>query len=141
MPVFHYVVLTQAVPGRLEEFEEWYDKQHLRDVVAVPGVRSAKRYRLINKITDDVEPPPFDSLAIYEIDADDPVEATRVFTRMARTPSMPVRAISSNPASIQLSLRTSPVRASPVRTSPLASLMVRPHRFLIRYRIATPGRC
>jgi hypothetical protein len=90
MPVFHYVVLTQAVPGRLEEFEEWYDKQHLQDVVAVSGVRSAKRYRLINKITDDVEPPPFDSLAIYEIDAEDPLEATRVFTRMARTPAMPV---------------------------------------------------
>jgi hypothetical protein len=45
---------------------------------------------LIHKITDEVEPAPFDSLAIYEIDAEDPIEATRVFTRMARTPAMPV---------------------------------------------------
>src|SRR4030095_4656326 len=41
MPVFHYVVLTQAVPGRLEGFEEGDDKQHLRDVVRVPGARCA----------------------------------------------------------------------------------------------------
>ena len=63
MPVFHYIVLTQAQPGRLEEFEKWYDNQHLKDVVAVPGVRSAKRYRLINEVKDDLERPPFDGCA------------------------------------------------------------------------------
>src|SRR5262249_2875700 len=83
MPIFHYAVLTDAKPGRLDEFEEWYDQQHLKDVVAVPGVRSAKRYRLISKITEQVERAPWCSLAIYEIDADDPVEATRKLSALA----------------------------------------------------------
>jgi hypothetical protein len=90
MPIFHYVVLTDAKPGRRDEFEDWYDQQHLKDVVAVPGVRSAKRYRLISKITEQVEPAPWCSLAIYEIDADDPVEATRKLSALARTAAMPV---------------------------------------------------
>src|SRR5262249_14491411 len=90
MPIFHYVVLTDAKPGRLDEFEEWYDGQHLKDAVAVPEIRSAKRYRLINKITDQVEPAPWCSLAIYEIDADDPVEVTRKLSAMANTAAMPL---------------------------------------------------
>ena len=90
MPIFHYVVLTDAKPGRLDEFEKWYDGQHLKDAVAVPEIRSAKRYRLINKITDQVEPPPWCSLAIYEIEADDPVEVTRKLSAMANTTAMPL---------------------------------------------------
>src|SRR5262249_12652381 len=95
MPIFHYVVLTDAKPGRLDEFEEWYDGQHLKDAVAVPEIRSAKRYRakrdrLINKISDQVEPAPWCSLAIYEIDADDPVEVTRKLSAMANTAAMPL---------------------------------------------------
>ena len=90
MPIFHYVVLTEAKPGRLAEFEEWYDNRHLQDVVAVPGVRSARRYRLISEITDQVERAPWSSLAIYEVDAGDPVAATRKFSELARTPAMPV---------------------------------------------------
>ena len=90
MPIFHYVVLTDAKPGRLDEFEEWYDGQHLKDAVAVPEIRSAKRYRLLNKITDQVEPPPWCSLAIYEIEADDPVEVTRKLSAMANTAAMPL---------------------------------------------------
>ena len=56
MAIFHYVVLTSAAPGRLSEFEQWYDNQHLQDVVAVPGIKSARRYRLLNSIADEVGP-------------------------------------------------------------------------------------
>jgi len=90
MPIFHYVVLTDAKPGRLDEFEAWYDRQHLKDAVAVPEIRSAKRYRLISKITEQVEPAPWCSLAIYEIDADDPLEVTRKLSAMAHTDAMPI---------------------------------------------------
>src|SRR5262245_27966160 len=90
MPIFHYVVLTDAKPGHLDEFEEWYDRRHLSDAVAVPEVRSAKRYRLMSKITDREEPSPWCSLAIYEIEADDPVEVTRKLSALANTAAMPI---------------------------------------------------
>src|SRR5262249_21479062 len=90
MPIFHYVVLTDAKPGRLDEFEKWYDGQHLKDAVAVPEIRSSRRYRFLNKITDQAEPPPWCSLAIYEIEADDRVEATRKLSARANTAAMPL---------------------------------------------------
>lgn len=88
MPMFQYVVLTDAQPGCLEEFEGWYDRRHLRDAVAVPGVRSARRYRLT--IADEVEPPPWCSLAIDEIEADDPLEVARNLSARANTAAMPI---------------------------------------------------
>ena len=63
MAIFQYIILVSAAPGRLEEFETWYDNEHLRDVVAVPGVKSAKRFRLLNSLSAEyaVEAPPWNS--------------------------------------------------------------------------------
>jgi len=44
MVKFTYLVLTNAVPGREEEFNRWYTEQHLPDVLRVPGVVSAQRF-------------------------------------------------------------------------------------------------
>jgi hypothetical protein len=42
MVKFTYLVLTNAVPGREEEFNRWYTEQHLPDVLRVPrGERTA----------------------------------------------------------------------------------------------------
>lgn len=56
--------------GRQEEFDSWYDGVHLRDVCAVPGVKSGRRF-----VVHPASPnrPPVPNLAIYEIEADDPV--------------------------------------------------------------------
>ena len=43
MPRHQLVVLTQAVPGREEEFHRWYDEHHLPEIVDVPGVVGAVR--------------------------------------------------------------------------------------------------
>ena len=64
MATHHYVVLTSAKPGRLEEFEHWYDNQHLHDLMAVPEVKSAKRYRLNSQVADTV------GAALLEFDGD-----------------------------------------------------------------------
>jgi hypothetical protein len=50
MATYYYVVLTSAKPGQLEEFHRWYDEQHIPDVVNVPGVKSAKRFKLLNAV-------------------------------------------------------------------------------------------
>lgn len=63
------VVFTNAVPGRTDEFNAWYDEVHLRDVLGIDGFIAAQRFRLAEpQLVDDRT---FEYLAIYEIEADD----------------------------------------------------------------------
>ncbi len=41
---YHYVVETDVLPKSEEEFNAWYDTEHLPGLARVPGVISAKRY-------------------------------------------------------------------------------------------------
>lgn len=56
--------------GRQAEFDHWYDNVHLRDVCAVPGVTSGRRF-VVHPASPNQLPVP--NMAIYEIEADDPV--------------------------------------------------------------------
>jgi hypothetical protein len=59
------IVLTNAVAGRDEEFNRWYDERHLADVLNGPFT-AVERFRAA-----DVEvgaPPPYRYLALYEIE-------------------------------------------------------------------------
>ena len=42
-----FLVFSNPVEGREDEYNEWYDNVHLRDVCNVPGVAGAKRYELV----------------------------------------------------------------------------------------------
>jgi hypothetical protein len=88
MALYQYVVLTRAVEGRTDEFARWYDDVHLADVVALPGVISAKRYRMVSVGAIGIEAPHWDSLAIYEIDADDPNPVLQSMVKAANTKAM-----------------------------------------------------
>jgi hypothetical protein len=90
MAIHQYIIMISAVPGREAEFDAWYDNVHLRDVVNVPGVKSAKRYRLLQELGPDydVEKPRWNSLAIYELDTEDPVALARHIRSLAGTPAM-----------------------------------------------------
>jgi hypothetical protein len=70
-----YVVRTRPVsPEREDEFNDWYDRAHIPELLAVPGFLSARRYR---RLGDDGET---EYLAVYEIEADDlgaPVQELR----------------------------------------------------------------
>lgn len=57
-----YFVFTQPKAGREEEFNDWYSKRHIYDLVSIPGIAAAQRYRL--DTATGVETP--DYLAIYE---------------------------------------------------------------------------
>ena len=72
MPRYKLVVLTSAVEGRDEEFNDWYQNTHLRDVVDIPGVTSARRFRMTMPLKETADgPKPFPYLAIYEVETDD----------------------------------------------------------------------
>ena len=62
------IVVTNPVPGREQEFNRWYDGQHLDDVLKLPGFVAAQRFKLT---MDSAQSLPGPYLAIYEIDADD----------------------------------------------------------------------
>ncbi|HVX23177.1 MAG TPA: hypothetical protein VHB02_17685 [Acidimicrobiales bacterium] len=66
-----------AGPDAEDEFNEWYDEVHLKDLLAVPGIVGATRYRLgdVQPGTASVTATTAPYLAIYEIEAED-VQAT-----------------------------------------------------------------
>ncbi|HLH68533.1 MAG TPA: hypothetical protein VKY90_05775 [Candidatus Dormibacteraeota bacterium] len=67
------LVQTNALPGRDREFNDWYTNRHIYDILAVPGIVSAQRFRLSSARRSSnysSMPPPFEYLALYDIDGD-----------------------------------------------------------------------
>jgi hypothetical protein len=64
-----FVYIAQlAIPKSLEQrFTELYDAEHVPALMAVPGVRSCSRYKLV--WTDSEDMPEY--MAIYDVDAPD----------------------------------------------------------------------
>lgn len=62
------VVQTAPVPGREDEYNEWYTGTHLQEVVATPGFVAAQRFEFV--VSKDGVPPPFSHIAIYEVEGD-----------------------------------------------------------------------
>ncbi|NIE64400.1 DUF4286 family protein [Burkholderia sp. Ax-1719] len=89
MPKFTYVVLTNAVPGKEQEFDQWYSGQHVPDVLRVPGVLSAQRFRRTAQ-QRGTAPQPWQYLALYECDARDPQVITDGIQARIGTPEMPM---------------------------------------------------
>jgi hypothetical protein len=79
------LALTNPVPGQEEEFNRWYDAEHLVHGVLTPGMLAGQRFRRA------VGPWPggrHDYLAIYEID--DPAFALGQLARVRGTDAMPI---------------------------------------------------
>ncbi len=58
------LVFTNAVEGRDDDFNRWYDEVHLIEVLALPEFTGARRFRLADaQLFDDQQ---FRYLAIYE---------------------------------------------------------------------------
>lgn len=103
MATYYYLVLGKATPGNEEAFQEWYDDEHLADCVKVPGVKSAKRFRILNGVGlgTVIQEPDFNSFAIYELETDDPVAVAREMRLRAGTEVMPVSYACDRDASVK----------------------------------------
>jgi hypothetical protein len=73
------LALTNSVPDREAEFNKWYDEVHVKDLVAVPGIGAAQRYRVA--AAKDLPASPYGYLTIYRAD----VPLDQVFASMAAT--------------------------------------------------------
>jgi hypothetical protein len=70
-----FLVLSNPIEGDDESFNKWYDTTHVPEVLDVPGVVAAQRYRLAEVTVPDDEdlpaqlpPPTHRYLVIYELD-------------------------------------------------------------------------
>lgn len=69
-------------------FNEWYDHQHLPDVLSVPGFLRARRYRCAPDTAG--QPSPWSYLAVYEIAPGQSATAVAELSRRAGTSTMPL---------------------------------------------------
>jgi hypothetical protein len=66
-------VYTEPASAEVEdEYNRWYDEQHLPEVCAWPGVTGARRYRLDRASPGARRSTAARYLAIYDLDCDDP---------------------------------------------------------------------
>jgi hypothetical protein len=65
-----FVVLTNPVAGREDEYNQWYSTTHVSEVCAIEGFKGATRYRLAEAPADQAGPDGFGYLCVYEFEAD-----------------------------------------------------------------------
>jgi hypothetical protein len=84
-----FLVLSDPAAGKEDEYNTWYEHQHLRDVLNVPGFVSAQRFRFASKIN---EVPHWSYCVIYTIDSENPEAVVEVLTKTVADGGMYVSA-------------------------------------------------
>ncbi len=76
-----YIVRSNPVPGREAEYDDWYTRRRLPEILAVPGFASAQRF-VLSPVARDPRMPPsrYSHLAIYKISGD-PGQAFQALAR------------------------------------------------------------
>ena len=72
------LVSTNPVSGKEDEYNRWYDNQHLSDVLRLDGIVAAQRFRLAD--SEPAQEAPHRYLAVYEVDAETVEAASKVLT-------------------------------------------------------------
>jgi hypothetical protein len=62
------LVHSNPAPGREDEYNAWYDDEHLEEVLAVPGFVAARRYRVAD--AEQAATTEYRYIAAYEIHGD-----------------------------------------------------------------------
>ena len=66
-----FIVFTNPVEGKESEYNDWYNRQHVPDVLNVPGFVSCQRFRLADAQMSRDGNRVHKYLAVYEIETDD----------------------------------------------------------------------
>jgi hypothetical protein len=85
MARYSFLVVSSPVPGKETEYHEWYDRQHVHDVLKVSGFVRAQRYEVAGE-----SPLSGRYVAIYELETDDPLAALAEINARAGKPEMPL---------------------------------------------------
>jgi hypothetical protein len=88
MAIHRLLAFTNPVIDREDEFNRWYDEQHVPDLLAVPGVVSAQRFALTDATGEGK--PGWSYLALYELETDDPDALMAEIRSRIGTDAMPI---------------------------------------------------
>lgn len=86
MKKFISIALTNAADGREDDYTAWYENQHMPDVLAIPGIQSAQRFRIAEQSRQKLG---YRYMAIYEVETDDITSIHRAIAERAGTEAMP----------------------------------------------------
>ena len=64
------LVFANAKAGRDDEYNEWYDTVHIKDLLDIPGVVSGERYRVSPSSSARIAAPEHQYLTVYDVDGD-----------------------------------------------------------------------
>ena len=87
MAKYVLLVLTNPVEGKEEAYNDWYTNTHLGDLLKVPGVISAQRFKLTDAQLGPA-PHPYSYLALYDIEIDDAQTTISALRERIGTPAM-----------------------------------------------------
>jgi hypothetical protein len=62
------VALTSPVDGKEGEYSRWYNEVHIPEILSVPGIVSARRFRI--QVANAPGSPVWKYLALYEVETD-----------------------------------------------------------------------
>jgi hypothetical protein len=88
MKKYKYVVFNNPIDGMDAEFNAWYDNQHLHDIVKIPGIIRATRFRVSEHQRAEA-PQPWKYMALYDCETDDIRKIIHELRVRPGTPSMP----------------------------------------------------
>ena len=88
MAKYHLIVMTNPVEGKEQEFNDWYDNQHIRDVLAVPGIVSAQRLKAADSQLGN-RSSPYRYLAVYEVEVENLKDVIAAIVERGSTGRMP----------------------------------------------------
>ena len=94
-PRFTFLVMTNAVEGGDDEFNDWYNNTHIPDLLRVPGIVAAQRFRLLP--TQRTPHQPWKYLCLYECDAEQPTAIIDGLVRRIGTPEMAMTSAITDP--------------------------------------------
>ena len=97
MAKYVMVVQSKAKAGRDDEYNDWYDNTHLADILALPGVKSGRRFDYDSTM---MGAPGLPYLAIYEIEVDDISTVTAAMGKAATDGSIRQNDSLDGPASV-----------------------------------------
>lgn len=89
MAKYNLIALTNPLEGRDDEFNDWYTNVHLADVLKLPGVIAAQRYRLADE-QHRPKPLEWSYMAVYEIEIDDISRTLSALKAASGTEAMPL---------------------------------------------------
>jgi hypothetical protein len=87
---YTYVVMSNPLPGRDAEYNEWYTHQHLADVMAVPGFVSARRLVLVDPNAEGA--PKQRYLALYNMRTHEPEKVLATLVELVESGKMHISA-------------------------------------------------